>query len=38
MAGETGQYISAARAISNKGVETVIRNNLIGSWQKSLAP
>jgi len=38
MAEQTGQYISATRTISNKGFETVIRNNLIGSWRKSLAP
>lgn len=28
-----GQYIAAARDITNKGFEAVIRNNLIGSWQ-----
>ena len=32
-----GQYISAARDITNKGFETVIRNNLIGSWQMTSA-
>ncbi|MET4104277.1 citronellol/citronellal dehydrogenase [Roseovarius sp. MBR-78] len=28
-----GQYIAAARDITNKGFEAVIRNNPIGSWQ-----
>lgn len=32
-----GQYISAARDITNKGFEAVIRNNLIGSWQMTRA-
>lgn len=32
-----GQYISPAREITNKGFETVIRNNLIGSWQMTKA-
>lgn len=32
-----GQYISAARDLTNKGFETVIRNNLIGSWQMTKA-
>ena len=32
-----GQYVSPARDITNKGFETVIRNNLIGSWQMTKA-
>lgn len=32
-----GQYIAAARDITNKGFEAVIRNNLIGSWQMTRA-
>lgn len=28
-----GQFVSPARDLNNKGFETVIRNNLIGSWQ-----
>lgn len=34
-----GQFVSPARDLSNKGFETVIRNNLIGTWQmtKSVA-
>lgn len=32
-----GQYVAAARDITNKGFETVIRNNLIGSWQMTKA-
>ncbi len=32
-----GQYIAPAREITNKGFETVIRNNLIGSWQMTKA-
>ena len=32
-----GQFVSAARDISNKGFEAVIRNNLIGTWQMTRA-
>ncbi len=32
-----GQFVSAARDISNKGFEAVIRNNLIGTWQMTKA-
>lgn len=32
-----GQFIAAARDITNKGFEAVIRNNLIGSWQMTRA-
>ncbi len=32
-----GQYVSPAKEITNKGFETVIRNNLIGSWQVTKA-
>ncbi len=32
-----GQYVAAARDITNKGFEAVIRNNLIGSWQMTRA-
>lgn len=32
-----GQFVAAARDISNKGFEAVIRNNLIGSWQMTRA-
>ncbi len=32
-----GQFISAARDLTNKGFEAVIRNNLIGSWQMTRA-
>ena len=28
-----GQFVTPARDLNNKGFETVIRNNLIGSWQ-----
>ncbi len=28
-----GQFVSPARDLNNKGFETVIRNNLIGTWQ-----
>jgi citronellol/citronellal dehydrogenase len=28
-----GQFVTPARELNNKGFETVIRNNLIGSWQ-----
>lgn len=32
-----GQFVTPARELNNKGFETVIRNNLIGSWQMSKA-
>lgn len=32
-----GQFISAARELSNKGFEAVVRNNLVGSWQVTRA-
>jgi citronellol/citronellal dehydrogenase len=32
-----GQFVTPARDLSNKGFETVIRNNLIGSWQMTKA-
>ena len=32
-----GQFVAAARDITNKGFEAVIRNNLIGSWQMTRA-
>ena len=32
-----GQFVTAARDLNNKGFETVIRNNLIGSWQMTKA-
>jgi citronellol/citronellal dehydrogenase len=32
-----GQFIAPARDLTNKGFETVIRNNLIGSWQMTKA-
>jgi len=32
-----GQFVTPARELSNKGFETVIRNNLIGSWQMTKA-
>ena len=32
-----GQFVSPARDITNKGFDTVIRNNLIGSWQMTKA-
>ncbi len=32
-----GQFVSPARDLSNKGFETVIRNNLIGTWQVTKA-
>jgi len=32
-----GQYVSPAKDITNKGFETVIRNNLIGTWQMTKA-
>jgi citronellol/citronellal dehydrogenase len=32
-----GQFAAPARDLSNKGFETVIRNNLIGTWQMTKA-
>ena len=32
-----GQFVTPAREFNNKGFETVIRNNLIGSWQMTKA-
>ncbi len=32
-----GQFVTPARELDNKGFETVIRNNLIGSWQMTKA-
>lgn len=32
-----GQFVTPASELSNKGFETVIRNNLIGSWQVTKA-
>ncbi|MDD9876146.1 MAG: SDR family oxidoreductase [Magnetovibrio sp.] len=32
-----GQFVSAARDLTNKGFEAVIRNNLVGSWQMTKA-
>lgn len=32
-----GQFVTPARDLNNKGFETVIRNNLIGSWQMTRA-
>lgn len=32
-----GQFVTPARDLSNKGFETVIRNNLLGSWQVTKA-
>ena len=32
-----GQFVTPARDLSNKGFESVIRNNLIGSWQMTKA-
>lgn len=32
-----GQFVIPARELNNKGFETVIRNNLIGSWQMTKA-
>lgn len=32
-----GQFVTPARELKNKGFETVIRNNLIGSWQMTKA-
>ncbi|NVN86834.1 MAG: SDR family oxidoreductase [Rhodopseudomonas sp.] len=32
-----GQFVAPARELSNKGFETVIRNNLVGSWQMTKA-
>jgi citronellol/citronellal dehydrogenase len=32
-----GQFLAPARELSNKGFETVIRNNLIGTWQVTKA-
>ena len=32
-----GQFVTPARELSNRGFETVIRNNLIGSWQVTKA-
>ena len=32
-----GQFVSPARDLNNKGFETVIRNNLIGTWQMTKA-
>jgi citronellol/citronellal dehydrogenase len=32
-----GQFVAPARDLNNKGFETVIRNNLIGTWQVTRA-
>lgn len=32
-----GQFVMPARELTNKGFETVVRNNLIGSWQMTKA-
>lgn len=32
-----GQFVTPARELNNKGFETVIRNNLIGTWQMTKA-
>jgi citronellol/citronellal dehydrogenase len=32
-----GQFVAPARDLNNKGFETVIRNNLIGTWQVTKA-
>ncbi len=32
-----GQFVAPARDLTNKGFETVIRNNLIGTWQMTKA-
>lgn len=32
-----GQFVTPARELNNKGFESVIRNNLIGSWQMTKA-
>jgi len=32
-----GQFVAPARDLSNRGFETVIRNNLIGTWQVTKA-
>lgn len=32
-----GQFVAPARDLSNKGFETVIRNNLVGTWQVTKA-
>jgi len=32
-----GQFVTPARELNNKGFETVIRNNLVGSWQMTKA-
>ena len=32
-----GQFVTPARDLNNKGFETVIRNNLIGTWQMTRA-
>ncbi|MBN8963549.1 MAG: SDR family oxidoreductase [Rhizobiales bacterium] len=32
-----GQFVTPARDLNNKGFETVIRNNLVGSWQMTKA-
>src|SRR5271156_3020988 len=32
-----GAFVTRARELNNKGFETVIRNNLIGSWQMTKA-
>ena len=32
-----GQFVAPARDLNNKGFETVIRNNLIGTWQMTRA-
>ena len=32
-----GQFVAPARDLNNKGFETVIRNNLIGTWQMTKA-
>jgi citronellol/citronellal dehydrogenase len=32
-----GQFVTPARELNNKGFETVIRNNLVGTWQMTKA-
>jgi len=32
-----GQFVAPARDLTNKGFETVIRNNLVGTWQMTKA-
>jgi citronellol/citronellal dehydrogenase len=32
-----GQFVTPARELNNKGFETIIRNNLVGSWQMTKA-